>query len=251
MVHTRIGRSAVPVVIGIGVAVTACSSAATTVKPAVTAQSASATASASPTASPSGSGSAGFGSAGAVPAGDTRIGGAAQGISLAAPTSWVTLNPTKASLTAAADKAGVRGLSAATLIQDMASIQKLHGVIVFDVKSAVDSPEHFVPNLNAYCSASGVTDVGAAGVPLIKSAAAAEFAKLGATHIVSQQLEVGGMTGVETTYQLDSPSEGTIYGSQLEVLPAQNKICFVTVTVGQGESDDGVVSTAAATAQFP
>jgi hypothetical protein len=251
MVHTRIGRSAVPVVIGIGVAVTACSSAATTVKPAVTAQSSSAAAPASPAASPSGSGSAGSGSAGAVPAGYTRIGGAAQGISLAAPTSWVTLNPTKASLTAAADKAGVRGLSAATLIQDMASIQKLHGVIVFDVKSAVDSPEHFVPNLNAYCSASGVTDVGAAGVPLIKSAAAAEFAKLGATHIVSQQLEVGGMTGVETTYQLDSPSEGTIYGSQLEVLPAQNKICFVTVTVGQGESDDGVVSTAAATAQFP
>ena len=252
MVPTRIGRSAVPVVIGIGVAVTACSSAATTVTPAVTAsQSASATASGSPAASPSGSGSSGSGSVTAVPAGDTRIGGAAQGISLAAPTSWVTLNPTKASLTAAADKAGVRGLSAATLIQDMASIQKLHGVIVFDVKSAVDSPEHFVPNLNAYCSASGVTDVGAAGVPLIKSAAAAEFAKLGATHIVSQQLEVGGMTGVETTYQLDSPSEGTIYGSQLEVLPAQNKICFVTVTVGQGESDDGVVSTAAATAQFP
>jgi hypothetical protein len=246
-VHRRIGRSAVPVVIGIGVAVTACGGAPATVKPAVSApRSASATASGSPVASPAGSGSTA-----AVPAGYARIGGAAQGISLAAPTSWVALNPTKASLDKAAAKADLSGLSAATLIQDMASVQKLHGVIVFDVKSAVDSPEHFVPNLNAYCAVSGVTDVGAAGVPLIKSSAAAEFAKVGATHISSRQLEVGGTPGLDTTYQLDSSTEGTIYGSQLEVLSAPNKVCFVTVSVGQGESDGGVVSTAAATAQFP
>jgi hypothetical protein len=32
--------------------------------------------------------------------------------------------------------------------------------------------------------------------------------------------------------------------------PADGLICFVTVTVGEGESDGSVVSTAAATAQF-
>jgi hypothetical protein len=35
------------------------------------------------------------------------------------------------------------------------------------------------------------------------------------------------------------------------VLPALDKIRFVTVTDGKGESDGSVVSTAAATAQFP
>ena len=130
-------------------------------------------------------------------------------------------------------------------------MQKLHGVIVFDVKFAVDSPDHFAPNLNAYCGDSGVTDVGAAGVPLIKAATSAEFAKLGATHVTQQELEVGGVPGMEISYQLKSSSVGTIYGSQLEVLPATDKICFVTVTEGKGETDGDVVSTAAATAQFP
>lgn len=129
-------------------------------------------------------------------------------------------------------------------------MQKLHGVIVFDVKSAVDSPDHFADNLSAYCGASDVTDVGAAGVPLLKSAAAAEFAQVKATHITQRDIEVGGVPGVESSYQLSSSTEGTLHGSQLEVLPAQNKICFVTVTVGNGQSDASVISTAAATAQF-
>ena len=238
---------AVPVVIGIGMAVTACGGATGTVKPAASAAgSASVTASGSPAASPDGSSSAA-----AVPAGYTRIGGAAAGISVAAPASWVAFNPTRGSIASAASKEGVSGFSASTIEQDIASVQRLHGVIVFDVKSAVDSPGHITPNLSAYCAASGVTDAGAAGVPLLKSTAAAEYGKVGATHIAEQEREVGGVPGLETSYQLSSSTEGTLYGSQLEVLPAQNKVCFVTVTVGQGEPDGSIVSTAAATAQFP
>jgi hypothetical protein len=93
--------------------------------------------------------------------------------------------------------------------------------------------------------------VGAAGVPLVKDEAAAEFQNLESTHITQRELEVGGVPGVDTSYQVRSSTHGTIYGSQLEVLPAPDKICFVTVTVGEGESDGSVVSTAAATAQFP
>jgi hypothetical protein len=159
--------------------------------------------------------------------------------------------PTTKAIESAASKAGLSGISAATLQQDIASVQKLHGVIVFDVKSAVDSPDHFAHNLSAYCGASDVTDFGAAGVPLLKSVASAEFAQVKATHITQRQIKVGGVPGVETSYQLTSSTEGTLHGTQIEVLPAQNKICFVTVTVGKGVSDASVVSTAAATAQFP
>jgi hypothetical protein len=212
----------------------------------VATRSVSATVSGSPTASP-----AAASSAGVVPVGYKRIGGVAQGISLAAPASWVALNPAKGSIERAASKAGLSGISASALVQDVTSMQKLHGVIVFDVKSAVDSPDHFAPNLNAYCTASGVTDVGASGVPLIKEATAAEIAKVGATDITQRDLEVGGVPGVETSYQLHSSSVGTIYGSQLEVLPKPDKLCAVTVTVGKGQSDGSIVSTAAATARFP
>jgi len=245
MVQIRVRRLAVPVVIGIGVAVTACSSSPGTVKPAVSAtHSASATASGSPAASPAGSSSAA-----AVPAGYTRVGGAAQGISIAAPASWVAINLAKQSIQSAANSADLKGISSAELVQDMTSLQKLHGIIVFDVASAVDG--HFARNLNAYCSTSGVTEAGAAGVPLVKAEAAAEFKNLDSTHITQRELAIGGVPGVETSYQVYSSSQGTIYGSQLEVLPAPDKICFVTVTDGKGESDGTVVSTAAATAQFP
>ena len=251
MVHIKAGHLAVPVVTGIAVAVTACGGATGTVKPAVSAtHSASAAASGSPAASPTAS-PAGSSSAGAVPAGYTRVGGAAQGISIAAPASWVAIDPTTKSIDSAASKAGLDGLPAATIEQDIASIQKLHGLIVFDVKSAVNSPDHFADNLSAYCGASDVNDVGAAGVPLLKESAAAEFAQVKATHIAQREIEVGGVPAVESSYQLTSLTEGTLYGTQLEVLPAQNKICFVTVTVGKAETDGDVVSTAAATAQFP
>jgi hypothetical protein len=244
-VHIRVGRLAVPVVICIAVAVTACSSAPGTVKPAVSAtHSASATASGSPAASPAASSSAA-----PVPAGYTRVGGAAQGISIAAPTSWVAVNLAKQSIQSAANSTDLKGISSAELVQDVTSLQKLHAIIVFDVASAVDG--HFARNLNAYCSTSGVTEVGAAAVPLVKEEAVAEFQKLDSTHITQRELEIGGVPGVDTSYQVYSSSQGTIYGSQLEVLPAPNKICFVTVTDGKGESDGSVVSTAAATAQFP
>jgi len=245
MVHIRAGRLAVPAVIGIGLAVTACSSAPGTVNPAVSAtHSASATASGSPAASPAGSSSAA-----SVPAGYNRVGGAAQGISIAVPTSWVAINLAKQSIQSAAKSADLKGISSAELVQDMTSLQKLHAIIVFDVTSAVK--HHFARNLNGYCSTSGVTEVGAAGVALVKQEAAAELQNLDATNITQRELEIGGVPGVETSYQVHSSTQGTIYGSQLEVLPAADKICFVTVTVGQGESDGSVVSTAAATAQFP
>ena len=245
MAHIKAGRLAVPVVTGIAVAVTACGSATGTVKPAVSAtHSASAAASGIPAASPAGSSPAG-----AVPAGYTRVGGAAQGISIAAPTSWVAINLAKQSIQSAANNAGLKGISSATLVQDMTTLQKLHGIIVFDVPSAVD--HHFAANLSAYCGTSGVNEVGAVAVPLIKEAEAAEFQKLDATNITQRELEIGGVPGVETSYQVYSSSKGTLYGSQLEVLPAPDKVCVVTVTRNGGESVGNVVSTAAATAQFP
>jgi hypothetical protein len=175
----------------------------------------------------------------------------AQGISVAAPASWVAVNLAKETIESAANHIGLSGVSATTLVQQMESLQKLHAVFVFDIKSAVDSPQHFGRNLSVYCTVSGVADVGTAGVPFLKTGAAAEFEKLGMTHITQKDLEIGGMAGVETSYQLSSSSEGTIYGSQLEVLPKPDKACFVTVTVGKGQSEGNVLSVAAATAQFP
>jgi hypothetical protein len=160
------------------------------------------------------------------------------------------IDPTKESMKNAASKLEVQGVSAATLRQDLETVQKLHGTMVVDAKSAVDDPKHFARNLNAYCATSGVTDTGAAGLQLLRTASAAEFEKIGATHITQKDSEIGGVPGVETSYQLSSQTMGTLYGSQLEVLPKPNDICFVTLSRDASESAGNVLSTAAATAQF-
>ncbi len=248
----RVGGLALPAVISIGVAITSCSSAPggptanSTPGDLISSLAAPGSPTASPAASPAAPSSPGL-----VPSGYRRVGGAAQGISVAAPASWVTVNLAKETIESAADKLGLSGVSATTLVQDMESLQKMHAVIVYDVKSVVDGSEDFARNLNAYCTASGVTDVGAAGVPFLKTIAATEFEKSGATHVTQRDVEIGGVPGVETFYTLSSASEGTIYGSQLEVLPKPDKACFVTLTIAKGESKGKVLSTAATTAQFP
>lgn len=233
------------------VAVTSCGSAAVTVNPSAssTPPASGTTASGSPAASTVASSSPA--PVQTVPAGYTRIGGATQGISVAAPASWALIDPTKESMSNAASKLDVPGLSAATLVADLEQMQKLHGIMVVDAKSAVDDPNHIARTLNIYCAPSGVTDTGSAGVPLLRTGAAAEYQQVGATHVTQKDVEVGGVPGVESSYQIVSKSAGTIYQSQLGVLPKPNDACFVTLSWDANESSAGILSTAAATAQFP
>jgi hypothetical protein len=245
----RVGTSTLPIIIGIGFAVTACSSSPPgTGQPAVsqTQSASSAAASASPTASAVASGSAAL-----VPAGYTRVGGVTQGISIATPASWVAVNLATSSIASATKELGLKGISASTAVQDLETMQKLHAVVLYDIATGVKSSQHFTPNISAYCVVSDVTDVGAAGVPLLKQGAAAEFGQSGATHITQKDIEIGGVPGVETSYQLSSSGAGVIDGSQLEVLPKPDKGCFVTLTSGQGQPEGNVLRVAAATAQFP
>jgi hypothetical protein len=130
-------------------------------------------------------------------------------------------------------------------------VQKLHGIIVVDAKSSIDNPQHFSRNLNFFCAESGVNNVGASGVPLLRTAAAAELQQIGATHLTQRDLDVGGVPGVETSWQVSTSGSGLLYESQLEVMPKQNKVCTVTLTVAAGESAGNILSVAAATAQFP
>ena len=246
--HIRVAGLALLCVTGFGMAVTSCGSAPATAKPVTSAtrSASSAAVSANPTVSPVASSSSA-----PVPAGYQRIGGAAQGISVAVPASWAVFDPTKESMKSAVSKLDLQGFSAATLLQDVETMQKLHGIMVLDVKSAVDHPDRFARNLNEYCSTSGVTDAGGAGLQLLRTAAAAQFEKAGATHITQKDLEIGGVPGVETSYRLSSQTMGTLYGSQLEVLPKPNDMCVVTLTRDASESAGAILRTAAATAQFP
>ncbi|MBO0822056.1 MAG: hypothetical protein J2P26_14555, partial [Nocardiopsaceae bacterium] len=134
--RARVVALALPVAIGIGVAVTACGGSSGTAKPA-----ASDGRPASGTASPAADATA-PGQGGPAAAGYARIGGPAQGISVEAPKSWVAVNLAKESIEKAAQRVALKGLSASTVAQAMESLQKMHGVVVFDVKTAESNPPH-------------------------------------------------------------------------------------------------------------
>ena len=173
-----------------------------------------------------------------------------QGISVAVPNTWVEVNPAKETMESAAKQLNLPGLSASTLVQEAETIEKLHGIIAIDLASAVKSPEHFTRNINAYCVTSGINDTGSAGVPFLQQAAKTEFSTI-ASDITQRDVEVGGVPGVETSYQLSTKSGMKIGAAQLEVLPKPDKGCFVTLTYGSPQDEGNYLNVAAATARFP
>jgi hypothetical protein len=225
----------------------ACSSTAHTAASATSPASGSPAAASTAPASPASSAPAATG----VPAGYQRVGGSAQGVSFAVPDSWAAVNLAKETEQQAAQKLGLQGVSAEQLIQDMQSLQKLHGLAVFDVKSAVDSPVHFATTLNAYCTSSGVTDTGSAALSLLRQETVAGMQQIHAGHIAQKDIAVGGVPGLQTSYTLSSSSAGTLDGAQLEVLPKPNRGCFITLTAAKGQLPGAVLPVVAATAIFP
>jgi hypothetical protein len=185
----------------------------------------------------------------AIPAGYKRIGGAAQGISLAVPNSWVEVNLASQTIQQAASQLNVTGVSESTLVQDMESLQKEHAIFAADIASAVSDPHHFARNLDAFCTSSGITETGSAGVPFVEEATKDELSTM-ASHITQQDVKIGGVPGVETSYQLTTKADGAVDGWQLEVLPKPDKACFVSLSASGSESPGNYLAMAAATAQY-
>ena len=186
-----------------------------------------------------------------VPAGYQRVGGATQGISIAIPSSWATVNLAKVNLNQALKQMGLKGVSQATLSQNLEALIKLKAIFAADLKSVSSSPGHFATNINAYCSKSGTSQTGSAGVPLLRESAKEELPQvLHAQHVTVSEVKIGGVPGVQVGYTLASTTSGTLHAAQLEVLPNPGRACFVTLTAS-GPLPSGVLHTAAATAQFP
>jgi len=225
--------------IGLAAAVGACGGSASTTQTSSSPTSgAPASASTSPTSAPA-----------AAPAGYQRIGGAPQGVSLAVPSSWVTVNFAQQTMREAIRKIGLRGISQATLTRDMQALQKLHAVYAVDIKSTGSSPGHFATNINAYCTNSGITQSGSAGVPILRRSAATELQQIGAQNLSETDLKVGGVPGLQTSYTLSTSGAGTLHAAQLEVLPKPDRACFVTLTTA-GQLPTAVLARIAPSLQY-
>lgn len=225
--------------IGLAAAVSACGGSASTTQPPSSPPASASASATSPASAPP-----------VAPAGYQRIGGAAQGVSLAVPGSWVAVNFAEQSLQDAIKKIGLHGVSQATLTREVQGLQKLHALYAVDIPSTASSPGHFATNINAYCTNSGVTESGKAGVAILRQSAATEMQQINA-HILSQtDVKVGGIPGVETSYTLSTSGAGTLHAAQLEVLPKPDRACFVTLTAA-GHFPRAVLAQVARSVRYP
>ncbi len=183
----------------------------------------------------------------ALPAGYKRIGGAAQGVSLGIPDSWISVNFAQQTLQQAVRKLRQYGISETDIAAAETVLMKLHAVYAIDPESMITSPEH-ATNINAYCGTSGITETGSAGRSFLGPSVAGQLRQAGATSIRQTNVMVGGIPGIRTSYTLTT-SLGATHAAQLEVLPKADHACFITLTGGGTPSSP--LTKIAPTVQYP
>lgn len=188
--------------------------------------------------------------AAAVPSGDRSFGGSGQGISVDIPSSWTEISTAQVAVAAAIKRISVQGVNVTTMTQAVQRMQKLKGVIAIDVASAADSPGHFATSINAYCAPSGISHSGSAGVAGLRQEAPELAQALNAYDIKTSDEEVGGIPGLLVTYEVKATGGIVVHNAQLQALPKALDACFVTLSAS-GQLPSSVLTTAAATAQYP
>jgi hypothetical protein len=243
-------------VTGLAITLTACSSggsagssAASASTPAGPSSASAASASSNAAAGNAAAASSPAASSAAVPAGYKRVGGTAQGISLAVPSSWADIDLSQQDAATAIGKLKLSGVAATQLTQSLSQLQQSKAIVAADVKYAATSRGHFARNINAYCNQTDVTDTGRAAIPVLKAGVESQLTTI-ATHVTERETSIGGIPGLETSYQIKSGTLGALYGAQLEVLPKARQACFVTLTALSPVQDSGTLAVAAKTAQF-
>jgi hypothetical protein len=185
-----------------------------------------------------------------APAGYQRIGGAAQGIALDIPSSWVTVDFSQEGTQQAIKRLGLTGAAATAFSQTMGPLVKEHAAYAADTKGAGTTPGHFVTNINAYCTPSGVTLTGSSAVAALKQSWASQMQQLGGRNVSQVGSQIGGVAGEETSYTLTATSSITLYATQVEVLPKSGTSCYFTLTAA-GSMPTSVLDEVIATVQYP
>lgn len=179
-----------------------------------------------------------------------RIGGRAQGVSLEVPRSWAAVNLSQQTVQQAVGIIGVQGGFKATLTQALTPLARLRAAYAADVSSEKTAPGHFMTNLNAYCSDSGISQTGSAGAAVIGHALTSELQQVGAQDLTQSAAKLGTVPGVESSYTLAASSAGTLHAVQLQVLPRPGRACFVTLTAA-GQVPGSVLAKVKSSIQYP
>lgn len=223
----------------IAVAVSSCTSASTP-KPA-----------GSPPAAPSAATSAAPASPASTGSGYQPIGGAAAGVSVDVPSSWHTVDFSQLTVPQAFSQLALPGVSESQFAAELQPLANVHGVMAIDTIADVQTHAgDFAPTVNAYCTSSGITRSGSAGVSSLRQATQSTLTQELATITSQTDTQIGGVPGLENVYD-SSPAPGVIvYAAQLAALPASGRACYVTLSA-PGDLPSVALAEAISTVQFP
>lgn len=183
--------------------------------------------------------------------GSQRIGGATQGISVEVPDSFSVVDLTSES--SAVNSIAKLDLSSAILqplVKQTVQFLQWHAALAVDAKGTAATSGQWADNISAYCLGSGTDLTGSSAVPTLKKDLTAEFDGLEAKVTSMENMRIGGVPGLETTYLLESSTGETLEAGQLEVAPKPQEVCFVTLTTSLSTFSSSILTTAAQTAQF-
>jgi hypothetical protein len=169
----------------------------------------------------------------APPAGYQWVGSSTLGVWVAVPTSWVAIDLSKISISAALKKFSIKGVPDTTMKTDMELLAKQHALFMADLQSALASPHKFATNANAYCTTTAI-EPGPGSVSVISSELRSEYTSLH-VRVVSVTTLSSTSTNDEIRVQLAAPTTGgfTITEVQVADLTDSGHICFLTLSTDQ------------------
>jgi len=184
-----------------------------------------------------------------VPAGYKRIGGPVHRLSFAIPDSWILVNPTPQGLRESYKRVGISNISLEFVLQDLANLKKWNGLLAEDFKDASTSSVRYAPNISGWCTNSRTPISGSAGVAILRSVLPQFQQVLHARNMNASDINVGGIPGLEVSFTLNSRA-GTLYSTELQVLPKSYRDCVVALTATQDQLQGKVIPVVASTALF-
>lgn len=158
-----------------------------------------------------------------VPAGFKRLGGPGNGVSVAVPASWATLDLTKDDIEQGLAQSGLSGSALDQAKQALKALVTSKAVWASDPASVERSPDKFATNLNGFCQ----RGTGATAAQLIADAKA-QLATLDAEVSEAGEVRAGAGTAVRIVYTFTAGGV-KVRGTQFYV-PASGRTCIVTIS---------------------
>ncbi|MFB9676464.1 hypothetical protein [Streptosporangium vulgare] len=162
-----------------------------------------------------------------VPEGFKRIGGPANGVTVAVPKEWVALDLTKDDLDKGLKESGLTGPTLEQAKKSLRTLVDNNGIWASDTDSAKTSRNGFPTNLNAFCQAGRQISM-----EQLISETRSQLEQLNAKVVETKKMRIGSREAARIVYSFETNGV-SVRGTQYYV-PVAERTCIVTLSTDTG-----------------